>query len=481
MNDYSTCTVGIDLGDRSSVACIYTPGVVVGWFEFPMTPEGVREAFEGKRFAKVAMEAGAQSGWVTRALRQLGYEPIVANPRKLKAISANERKSDRNDALLLAKLATADATLLHPVHHRSEAREVAMSVMHARDALVRERARLISKIRSMCKGVGARLKSGGADAFVHREMDVPVALQAATGGIFAVIRALNEQITGYDKQFEPMIETSFPEARRVRQVRGVGPVTALAFVLALEDPSRFRDGRTAAAFLGLVPRRDQSGAIDKQLGISKTGNDFVRRLLVQCAHYILGPLGHDCDLRRWGLGLMERGGKSSKKRAIVATARKLAVLLFRLWKRDEEWKPLYNNETPPATETSAANADRPKPTVQADCASAVDDTGDRERRRIDCSASDGSDPSMHRAPSGPPKSADRSMGQGTAASVSKQRKPEPKATRKSETAQPPSTPTSRRPSASTGPRNAGSGHAREAAGRAKPAPEREGGKYESSA
>ena len=204
-----------------------------------------------------------------------------------------------------------------------------------------------------------------------------------------MIRALNEQITGYDKQFEPMIETSFPEARRVRQVRGVGPVTALAFVLALEDPSRFRDGRTAAAFLGLVPRRDQSGAIDKQLGISKTGNDFVRRLLVQCAHYILGPLGHDCDLRRWGLGLMERGGKSSKKRAIVATARKLAVLLFRLWKRDEEWKPLYNNATPPATETSAANADRPKPTVQAACACAPDDTGDRERRRIDCSASGG--------------------------------------------------------------------------------------------
>jgi len=212
------------------------------------------------------------------------------------------------------------------------------------------------------------LKSGGADAFVHRELEVPPVLQAATGGIFAVIRTLNEQITGYDKQFETMIETSFPEARRVRQVRGVGPVTALALVLALEDPARFRDGRTAAAFLGLVPRRDQSGAIDKQLGISKTGNEFVRRLLVQCAHYILGPLGHDCDLRRWGHSLMERGGKSSKKRAIVATARKLAVLLFRLWKRDEEWKPLFNAESPANTKPSAANADRPKPAVQADCA-----------------------------------------------------------------------------------------------------------------
>ena len=417
MNEYSTCTVGIDLGDRTSVACIYTPGVVVGWFEFAMTPEGVREAFEGKAFAKVAMEAGAQSGWVTRALRQLGYEPIVANPRKLKAISANERKSDRNDAHLLAKLATADATLLHPVHHRSAAREHAMAVMHARDALVRERSRLVAKIRSMCKGVGARLKSGGADAFVHREEDVPAVLAPATGGLFAVLRILNEQIRAYDMTFTSMIESSFPEARRVNQVRGVGPVTSLAFVLALEDPSRFGDGRTAAAFLGLVPRRDQSGAIDTQLGISKTGNDFVRRLLVQCAHYILGPLGHDCDLRRWGHKLMERGGKSSKKRAIVATARKLAVLLFRLWKRDEEWKPLFNAETPATTNPSAANADRPKPAVQADCANFPDATGDRERRRKDCSASDGSDPSMHRTASGPSKSADRSMGHGTAASA----------------------------------------------------------------
>lgn len=316
-----------------------------------MTPEGVREAFEGKAFAKVAMEAGAQSGWVTRALRQLGYEPIVANPRKLKAFSANERKSDRNDAHLLAKLATADATLLHPVHHRSAAREHAMAVMHARDALVRERSRLIGQIRSMCKGVGARLKSGGADAFVHREPDVPTELEAANGGLFAVIRVLNEQITAYDHAFEAMIETSFPEARRVRQVRGVGPVTALAFVLALEDPARFRDGRTAAAFLGLVPRRDQSGAIDKQLGISKTGNDFVRRLLVQCAHYILGPLGHDCDLRRWGHALMERGGKSSKKRAIVATARKLAVLLFttpgRRWDAPQTPPGRWSRRAPP--------------------------------------------------------------------------------------------------------------------------------------
>ena len=417
MDEHSTCTVGIDLGDRRSLACVYAGSAVVEWFEFGMTHAAVREAFAGKGYGKVAMEAGAQSGWVTHELRRLGYDPLVANPRKLKAISANVRKSDRNDALLLAKLAAVDASLLHPTHPRSEARALALTVLRARDCLVRGRTRLVNAIRGLCKGVGVRLKSGSADGFVNREPDVPTELAPATAGMFVAIRAMNEQIKVYDDQLEVMLETTFPEARRVKQVRGVGPVTALAFVLTLEDPSRFPDGRTAAAYLGLVPRRDQSGAIDKQLGISKTGNTFVRRLLAQCAHYILGPFGQDCDLRRWGLALMARGGKSAKKRAIVATARKLAVLLFRLWKRDEDWKPLFNAES--HSVASASDAVRPQPAVAADCANFLDETGNRERRRIDCSAADSSDPSMHRTPSGPSTSADRSMGHGTTSPATK--------------------------------------------------------------
>ena len=408
---YPACTVGIDLGDRASIACVYAQGTVVEWFEFPMTPTGVRAAFEGKAFGKVAMEAGAQSGWVTRLLRSLAYEPVVANPRKLKAISSNERKSDRNDALLLAKLAAADASLLHPIQHRSEERELALSVLHARDALVRARTRLIAAVRSMCKGVGARLKSGSADGFGGREADVPPELAPATTGMFVGIRALTEQIGIFDEQLGTMVETDFPDAQRVKQIRGVGPVSALAFVLALEEPARFPNGRTAAAWLGLVPRRDQSGAVDKQLGISKTGNTFVRRLLVQCAQYILGPFGHDCDLRRWGLALAARGGKGAKKRAICATARKLVVLMFRLWKSGDTWKPLHNaesHEVAPVTD-----AVRPQPAVSADCACFPENAGDGGPRRIDCSADDGPDPSMHRTPRGPTSSADRSMGLGT--------------------------------------------------------------------
>lgn len=415
MNKHSTLTVGIDLGDRRSTACVYGAGVVVRWFEFPMTPEGVREAFTNQGFGRVAMEAGAQSGWVTRELRKLGYEPLVANPRKLKAISANERKSDRNDALLLARLAVADASLLYPIHHRTEARERALSVLRARDTLVRTRTRLISTIRAMCKGAGCRLRSCAADAFAKREAEMPAELAPATAGLFAAIRSLDEQIRLYDAQLAEMAETTFPETQRVLQVRGVGPVTALAFVLTLEDPARFRDGRTAAAYLGLVPRRDQSGEVDKQLGISKTGSTFARRLLVQCAQYILGPFGRDCDLRRFGQRLMERGGKSAKKRAIVATARKLAVLLYRLWKRDEVWKPLHNAES--AAPPSKADAVRPQPAVPADCARFLDDAQAGERRGIDCSADDGPDPTMRRTSSGPSMSADRSKGLGATAST----------------------------------------------------------------
>jgi len=267
----------------------------------------------------------------------------------------------------------------------------------------------------MCKGAGCRLRSCAADAFAKRGAEMPAELAPATAGLFAAIRSLDEQIRLYDAQLAEMAETTFPETQRVLQVRGVGPVTALALVLTLEDPARFRDGRTAAAYLGLVPRRDQSGEVDKQLGISKTGSTFARRLLVQCAQYILGPFGRHCDLRRLGQRLMKRGGKSAKKRPIVATARELAVLLYRLWKRDEVWKPLHNAES--AAPPSKADAVRPQPAVPADCACFLDDAQAGERRGIDCSADDGPDPTMRRTSSGPSTSADRSTGRGAAAST----------------------------------------------------------------
>ena len=118
-------------------------------------------------------------------------------------------------------------------------------------------------------------------------------------------------------------------------------MTSLAYILTIEESRRFRDSRTAGAFLGMTPKRDQSGRTDKQLRITKAGNRYLRQLLVGCAHYILGPFGRDSDLRRHGMKIMSRGGKNAKKRAVVAVARKLSVLMHCLWKKDAEYDPLY--------------------------------------------------------------------------------------------------------------------------------------------
>jgi transposase len=128
----------------------------------------------------------------------------------------------------------------------------------------------------------------------------------------------------------------------LRQVEGVGPLTALTFVLTLEDPYRFEKSRSVGAYLGLVPASDKSGDRDPQRRISKEGDEMLRKLLVGSAHYILGPFGGDSDLRRHGEKIASRGAKNAKKRAAVAVARKLAVLLHRLWVTGEVYDPLYN-------------------------------------------------------------------------------------------------------------------------------------------
>lgn len=410
---------GIDLGDRKSDVCVYSQGKVLERFQFVMTKEGVRKAFEGKAYTRIALEAGAQSSWVTHALQDLGFDPVVANPRKVKAIFSNERKSDKNDALMLAKLCAADESLLHPIQHRSAVHAAALTVMKARDAAVVGRSRLIHTIRSLGKSMGHRFPGSTAEGFIRHAGSEPQELSAACTPIFEMLRVFNDVIRAYDAKLDELIENAFPEAKFLLQVKGVGPVTALAFVLTIGDPSRFASGRIAAAYLGLVPRRDQSGSSDKQLGISKTGNNFVRRLLVQCANHILGPLGRDCDLRRWGLTLAARGGKNARKRTVVAMARKLCVLLFSLWKNAATWQPLFNaQQTPFDTPPTPVIAGLPDTPVLSDCAgrlgSEYGDAPTPARRAPDCSTDGGSDPTMHRVPRDPSTSANRSVDPGMA-------------------------------------------------------------------
>ena len=196
----------------------------------------------------------------------------------------------------------------------------------------------------MTKSYGARLRKCGTEQ-MSREMtkELKPELREALDPLLAEIESLHERIAEYDTRIEQIAKEVYPQVAVLRQVKGVGPLIALTYVLTLDDPHRFWRSRDVGGFLGLRPGRRNSGMSEPQLHISKEGDRYLRTLLVQGAHYVLGPFGQDSDLRRWGLKLAERGGKNAKKRAVVAVARKLAVLLHKLWVSGEVYEPLRNN------------------------------------------------------------------------------------------------------------------------------------------
>jgi transposase len=268
---------------------------------------------------------------------------LVANARKLRLIYSNKRKTDEVDAENLARLARLDPKLLYPLKHRGQECQAHMAIVRSREALVGTRTQLVNHVRGTVKSFGGRLPKCPARSFHKRASEhIPEALLAALGPILEQIGSLTERIRQYDRQLEAISKEHYPETDLLRRVEGIGPLTALTFVLTLEDPHRFEKSRSVGAYLGLVPATDRSGDSDPQKRISKEGDQMLRKLLVSSAHYILGPFGSDSDLRRHGEKIASRGGKNSKKRAAVAVARKLSVLLHRLWVTGEIYDPLYN-------------------------------------------------------------------------------------------------------------------------------------------
>jgi len=336
----SELTVGVDLGDRKSVLCrLDAQAAVVERRTISTTAEAFHRYFSALPSARVVLEAGTHSPWVSRLLEQLGHEALVANPAALH--HAGLAKSDQIDAEKLARWGRADPKMLHPIQHRGVQAQADLALLKARDALVRSRTLLINHVRGSVKSFGARLPSCSAESFARQvEARLPALLYGALAPLLELIASLTQQIRAFDREIEEACEEAYPETAPLRQVAGVGALTALCYVLVLEDPSRFPQRRAVGKYLGLIPRLEESSTWSPELPISKAGNQFCRRLLVQAAHYILGPFGPDTDLRRWGLGLANRGGKSAKKRAVVAVARKLAVLLHRLWTTGERYEPL---------------------------------------------------------------------------------------------------------------------------------------------
>jgi transposase len=339
-------TIGLDLGDRSSSYCVLDEnGEIVLEQKLATTPEAIQQAFGKMARSRIAMETGTHSPWVSRMLTALEHEVIVAHAQNVRLIVKSRRKDDRLDAQTLARLARIDPELLSPVQHRSAQAQLHLMEIRARAGLVSARTALVNAARGLVKSYGERLRKCGTQQ-VSREITsgLSTGLREALEPLLREVESLNERIQEYDRRIERMAKETYPETALLKQVKGVGDLIAMAYVLTIEDPHRFRKSRDAGCFIGLQPGRRNSGESEPQMHISKEGDEYLRTLLVQGAHYILGPFGADSDLRRWGQKLAARGGKNAKKRAVVAVARKLAVLLHRLWVSGEVYEPLRNSQ-----------------------------------------------------------------------------------------------------------------------------------------
>jgi len=336
--------MGLDLGDRSSQICRMDrkTGAVLEERRLSTTTASVQRYFSALPPQLVALESGTHSLWMTRLVKSLGHEVIVANPSQVRAISASLKKTDERDARFLAYLVRVDPRLLSPVEPRSEESQQAITVVRAREGLVKARTMLVNQVRGVVKSFGYRIASCSTAAFAHKarqEKTLPSSLKETMEPLLRVLDEVTQQIARFDKEVEALARR-WPVTLRLRQIKGVGVLTALVFVLTLGDPLRFANSRAVGAYLGLVPGSRSSGQSTPQMRITKQGDRLARRLLVQASQYVLGRFGPDSDLRRFGLRLAERGGKNGKKRAVVAVARKLAVVLHRLWVSETDYEPL---------------------------------------------------------------------------------------------------------------------------------------------
>jgi transposase len=339
-------TAGLDLGDKYSYLCLIDQqsAEVMEEGRLRTTTQAFLRRFDSEQQMTVAIEAGTHSPWVSRKLEECGHKVLVANPRKTRLIYGQGRKTDKLDAEKLARLARVDPKLLSPLEHRREASQAHLALIRSREVVVRSRAQLINHVRGTVKSFGARLPKCSTASF-HKKVAacIPEELRPALEPLIETIASLSTRVRHYDCELEQLAQEHYPESKLLRQVQGLGTLTALTFVLTLEDPGRFEESRSVGAYLGLVPSKDQSGERDPQKRISREGDEMLRRLLVGSAHYILGPFGEDCDLRRQGLKIAGGAAKNARKRAVVAVARKLSVLLHHLWISSEVYEPLYNS------------------------------------------------------------------------------------------------------------------------------------------
>ena len=346
-------TIGLDMGDRMSQYCVLSKqGEKLREDRLGTTRTGLSSLFEKLPRVRVVLEAGTHSPWASRHLTQLGHEVIVANPRRVQLISGSRRKNDRVDAEKLARLGRMDPELLSPIRHRGEETQRDLAEIRTRNVLVEARTKLINAARGQIKSLGYRLDSCDCDqADADLAQGLPEEVREVVKPLLETVAHLSGKIALADQRIQEVAKR-YPEITLLTAIGGVGELTALTFVLTIENAERFGKSRQVGPYLGLVPGQAQSGNSDPQQRITKEGDRMMRWLLVQCAHCMMRHGAADSDLRRWGLAKLEEmnarqqstGGKHrhrGKKRVLVAVARRLAVLMHKLWASGEVYDPLY--------------------------------------------------------------------------------------------------------------------------------------------
>jgi len=340
MTSVSHLTIGLDLGDNNSDVCVLDQQRrEIERRPVKTAPESLKALFERYPGADVVFEVGSQSRWVQQLAKESNMGTVIAaDPRQLKLISASRSKNDRKDAYVLCRAAQGLPEMLHPVEHRSEEAHLHLQLLRSRDLLVQQRTALVNRIRGMAKATGSKLPSGDAQYFFRKAPEkLPEPLRKPCAPLFAILAAIHEQLLLITAQVRQLMK-NYAAAQLLTTIPSVGDLTALTFVLTIDDPNRIRGARNIAALLGITPRKKESGDSTPQLGITKAGDSNMRRLLVLCAHHLLSR-GKDCRLKQWGLQLCQRGGSNAKKRAVVAVARKLAVHMLAIWKSGETYDP----------------------------------------------------------------------------------------------------------------------------------------------
>jgi len=355
-------TIGIDVGDRHSHVCVVdrsrTP---LEEFSFATSETELCRRLR-REPCQIILEVGPHSRWMQKSLERLGHTVRVVDARKIQLISRSNTKTDKRDARTLAQLGAGVPELLGEIKHRGDQAQADITVLLTRDHFIQVRTATINRVRGVLKSAGVKVPRMSTKVFHARVGElVPAPLQPGLLPLLEELRTLHQRIRALDKEIDS-IAVRYPAVEKLLAIAGVGTLTALAFVLSIDNPGRFKKSRDVGPFVGLTPRKRSSGDSDPQLSITRSGNPYLRRILVQAAHYILGPFGPDCLLRRHGMRIHLSGGKHAKKRAAVAVARKLAVLLHRLWMSETPYDPWYRTEAPPpsAAESTSGSGQKKK-------------------------------------------------------------------------------------------------------------------------